>query len=233
MGLFLRCGATGCAGRGQPFLPSTPQLTRSGVQATVGGRRDSARVVSVTGPHPGLRLSRAVMQKRRGLHEQHDRLLRAEAFQGGVAMARPHLLDTKVRLATKRYAATGSAPPGQAVGILLTGRALSRSHSRARRCVCRASCLWHSASSASSPSLIRTLLSMTMEEHWSSWRETLGSVPKMCIMLSARHQARLEAEAKRKLEAVACMPGVRQTPQQYHGHPLHNWTSASVATTSR
>ena len=82
-------------------LPSTPQLTRSGVQATVGGRRDSARVVS-DGAHPGLRLSRAVMQKRRGLHEQHDRLLRAEAFQGGVAMARTaHLLDTKVRLATK------------------------------------------------------------------------------------------------------------------------------------
>ena len=58
---------------------------------------------------------------------------------------------------------------------------------------------------------------MTMEEHWSSWRETLGSVPKMCIMLSARHQARLEAEAKRKLEAVACMPGVRRDPSSTMG----------------
>jgi hypothetical protein len=36
-------------------------------------------------------------------------------------------------------------------------------------------------------SLLEKLLCITLEEHWSRWREALGSILKMCIMLSRGH----------------------------------------------
>jgi hypothetical protein len=81
-------------------------------------------------------------------------------------------------------AARGETPPQRAAG----GR--GRRHRGARRGVCRAWRLWHAARSAALPSRSGTRRSMTREAQGRSGRATLGSVPKLRILLSGQRQPR-------------------------------------------
>jgi hypothetical protein len=91
----LRCWAAGGSGRGQTFIPTPPQLTRSGVNATGGCSRDASRVLILTVPIPACGWS---VPACRNVVSCLSNTLSWARRQSGGGMPRPNLLGLNVRM---------------------------------------------------------------------------------------------------------------------------------------
>jgi hypothetical protein len=177
-GVRLRCGATGASGRCQPFLPTPPQLTRAGVNATVGRRRYAARVVICPVPSPACGCV-------------------VPSGCNGVSCPSHPTACVRMRARGPGYGPTtapGHPWPGAAANET---RPPSLPSQAPRSADCRP--VARAAGLRAEPARREPLLSLLLAEQGSNSIEALGSVPKMCIMLSAARQAPLEAGAQRTL----------------------------------